>query len=219
MRDDQRDEHTPGRTLVLAGGSTGTGALVAALARARGWEVRTVGRPERCLSLSVLLAGAEGVVLVPARGITTVGAQVRAVVDACWELGRVAPHVVLVTGFSVGHGPAHALNTPERLADLLAAEDLLRSSGDRYTIVRPTWLTQDPPGRYALTLTQDPCTDGMVARADLARICLAAIDRPEARAKTFAVFAEPGAAPARWAPAFAALAPDERSHRPEQVIG
>jgi uncharacterized protein YbjT (DUF2867 family) len=219
MRDDRPDESTPGRTLVLAGGSTGTGALVASQARARGWEVRAVGRPERCPSLRVLLAAAEGLVLIPARGVRTVAAEVRAVAEACADLGPDAPHVVLVTGFSVGHGPAHALNTPQRLADLLAAEDLLRSNGDRYTIVRPTWLTQDPPGRYALTLTQDPCADGMVARADLARVCLAAIDHPEARAKTFAVFAEPGAAPARWAPAFAALTPDERSQRPEQVIG
>src|ERR1700744_5169047 len=121
MRDDRPDDHTPRRTLVLAGGSTGTGALVASLARARSWEVRMVVAPDRCLSLPAVLAGARGVVLIPARGVTTVAAQMRAIVAACADLGADAPHVVLVTGFSVGHGPAHALNTPGRLADLVAA--------------------------------------------------------------------------------------------------
>jgi uncharacterized protein YbjT (DUF2867 family) len=198
--------------LLVAGGSGGTGALVASVARAQGRRVRVVDSPERVRALPALIARARGVVIVPARGIESVAAQVRAVVDARPHAGGGAP-VVLITGFSVGHGLAHALNTPSRLADLEAAEDLLRRAGPRYTIVRPTWLTSDPPGRYALTLTQDPFADGMVARADLARVCLAAIDEPAARGKTFAVFAEPGDPPARWAPRFAALAPDDLTHR------
>ena len=121
--------------------------------------------------------------------------------------------MVLVTGFSVGHGHAHALNTAERLADLVAAEDRVRASGRPYTIVRPTWLTSDPPSRYALTFTQDPLTDGMIARADLARVCLAAVDEPHARGKTFAVLAEPGPAPTRRALMFAALAADDPPRR------
>jgi uncharacterized protein YbjT (DUF2867 family) len=121
--------------------------------------------------------------------------------------------VVLVSGFSVAHGLGHALNTPERLEDLLTAEQVVRCSGRRYTIVRPTWLTSDPAGRYALTLTQDPWADGMIPRADLARVCLAALDEPHARGKTFAVFVQPGPGPARWGAMFAPLVADHPVHR------
>ena len=201
---------TAGRhPLVVAGGSSGTGALVASLARDSGQEVRVVDArgPGRCPPVAI--ADAEGVVLVPMRGTEAVAAQASAVLEACPDAGASAPHVVLVSGFSVGHGLAHALNTPDRLTDLLSAERTVRSSGRPYTIVRPTWLTNDPPGRYALTLTQEPWADGMISRADLARICLAAIAEPSARGKTFAAFAEPGPSPARWAKLFAALTADD----------
>jgi uncharacterized protein YbjT (DUF2867 family) len=199
--------------VVVAGGSSGTGTLVALLARDQGRAVRVVDVPEQAHGLRAAIAGAAGVVLVPARGTGSVAAQAGSVVDACTSVGPSAPHVVLVTGFSVGHGRAHALNTPDRLADLVAAEELVRGSGCPYTIARPTWLTDDPRGRYALVLTQDPMTDGMVARADLASVCLAAIDEPQARGKTFAVLAQPGAAPTRWAAMFASLVADNRLGR------
>ena len=77
-----------------------------------------------------------------------------------------------------------------------------------YTIVRPTWLTSDPPGHYAVTLTQDPYADGMIARADFAAVCLAAVAEPAARGTTFAVFAQPGPAPRSWTPLFSALERD-----------
>ena len=104
-----------------------------------------------------------------------------------------------------GTASQHALNTPERLADRRRAEELVRRSGVPYTIVRPTWLTNDPPGRYAVTLTQDP----LRRRDDRAR-------RPRrgvpgggratgAQGTTFAVFAQPGPAPGSWAPLFSAL--------------
>lgn len=199
------------RSIVVAGGSTGTGELVTSLARARGRSVTILDAPETATtrSLRSTLAGAQGVILIPARGTHSVAAQARALIEACSHRPASRPHVVLVTGFSVAHGRAHALNTPERLNDLLTAEQMVRSSSHRYTVVRPTWLTSDPPGRYTVTLTQDPRADGMLARADLARLCLAAIDEPQAWGKTFAAFAEPGPAPARWAPMFTALLTDQ----------
>jgi hypothetical protein len=39
-------------------------------------------------------------------------------------------------------------------------------------------------------------------------VCLAAVAEPASRGKTFAVFAEPGAAPPAWAPLFSGLRPD-----------
>jgi uncharacterized protein YbjT (DUF2867 family) len=201
------------RSIVVAGGSSGTGALVTSLARTQGRVVTVVEAPETSRSLRAAIAGAEGVVLVAARGARSVSAQAQAMVEACPDGRTKRPHLVLVSGFSVAHGPAHALNTPERLTDLLTAEQVVRSSGRWYTVVRPTWLTSDPPSRYAVTLTQDPCADGMLPRADLARVCLAAIDEPRARGKTFAAFVEPGPAPARWAPMFAALLADDPLRR------
>jgi uncharacterized protein YbjT (DUF2867 family) len=201
---------TAGRhALVVAGGSHGTGALVASLARRRGQEVTVADAPGHGRCIQVAIAGASGVVLVPKRATESVAAQAHAVLEACPDATVSAPHVVLVSGFSVGHGLAHALNTPERLTDLLSAERMVRSSGRPYTIVRPTWLTNDPPGRYTLTLTQEPWADGMICRADLARICLAAIAEPSARGKTFAAFAQPGQNAVRWATLFAALTTDE----------
>lgn len=207
------DETVVRRPLVVTGGSAGTGALVVSQARTQGRDVTVVDSPETDSSLGAAIAGAEGVVLVPARGARSVSSQARAVVEACADRGTSGPHLVLVSGFSVAHGPAHALITPPRLEDLLTAEQVVRSSGRSYTVVRPTWLTSDPPGRYAVTLTQDRWPDGMIPRADLARVCLAAIDQPEARGKTFTAFAEPGPAPAHWAPMFAALATDAPVHR------
>jgi uncharacterized protein YbjT (DUF2867 family) len=104
---------------------------------------------------------------------------------------------------------AGALNTPESLRDRVAAEQLVRRSGLPYTIVRPTWLTNDPPGGYAVTFSQDPFADGMIPRADVAAVCLAATAEPGARGRTFAQFAQPGPAPQRWGAMVSALVADE----------
>lgn len=193
--------------LVVAGGSLATGRELARQAGAAGREVRLVDQPEHGGELRAALDGAAAVAIVPARTAGSLAAQVRTILDATAE-PRVGPQIILVTGFSIGHGLAHALNTLERLADRRRAEALVRCSGVPYTIVRPTWLTSDPPGHYAVTLTQDPYADGMIARADLAVVCLAAATEPAARGMTFAVFAQPGRAPRSWAPLFSALRPD-----------
>jgi uncharacterized protein YbjT (DUF2867 family) len=193
--------------LVVAGGSLATGRELAYQAGAAGREVRLVDEPGKGAALRAALRGAAAVAIIPARAVTSLAAQVEAVLDAIDDPVR-GPQIVLVTGFSIGHGVAHALNTRERLADRRLAEALVRRSGVPYTIVRPTWLTSDPPGHYAVTLTQDPRADGMIARTDLASVCLAAIAQPAARGTTFAVFAQPGAPPRAWAPVFAALLPD-----------
>ena len=190
--------------LVVAGGSLATGRELARQAGAAGREVRLVDEPADGRALRAALDGAAAVILIPARTVGSLAAQVQAILDAIGEPAT-GPHLVLVTGFSLGHGLQHALNTPERLADRCRAEALVRGGGLPYTIVRPTWLTSDPPGRYAVTLTQDAYADGMIARADLAAVCLAALAEPAARGTTFAVFAQPGASPCSWAPLFSAL--------------
>ena len=193
--------------LVVVGGSLGTGRELARQAGAAGREVRLVDQPESGAELRAALDGAAAVAIIPARTVTSLAAQVQAVLDVI-SAPATGPQIVVVTGFSIGHGLAHALNTPERLADRRRAEELVRRSGVPYTVVRPTWLTNDPPGHYAVTLTQDPLADGMIARADLATVCLAAVAQPAAQDTTFAVFAQPGPAPGSWAPLFSALRPD-----------
>jgi uncharacterized protein YbjT (DUF2867 family) len=119
-----------------------------------------------------------------------------------------AAHLLLVTSFAVGQ-PAHPLNrVTASLPGRLAAERALRCSGLPWTVARPTWLTDDPPGVHAIRVTQGPLADGMLARADLAGALVAATEQPLARGKTFALFNEPGEPPRDWAPVFAALAPD-----------
>jgi uncharacterized protein YbjT (DUF2867 family) len=193
--------------LVVAGGSLATGCELARQACAAGREVRLVDDPANAPELRAALDGVAAVVLIPARTVASLTAQAQAVLEAIADPGA-GPHLILVTGFSIGHGLEHALNTPAGLADRRDAEALVRSSGVPYTIVRPTWLTSDPPGHYAVVLTRDPCADGMIARADLAAVCLAAVAEPAARGTTFAAFAQPGSPPRSWAPLFSALQRD-----------
>jgi uncharacterized protein YbjT (DUF2867 family) len=77
-----------------------------------------------------------------------------------------------------------------------------------WTVVRPTWLTDDPAGAHAVRATQDPSADGMISRADLAAALFAAIEQPFARGTTFALYNEPGEPPRDWASVFAGLEPD-----------
>jgi uncharacterized protein YbjT (DUF2867 family) len=193
--------------LVIAGGSLATGRELARRAGAAGREVRLVDEPVDDQELPAALHGAAAVAIIPARTVASLAGQVQHVLHAIDQPAD-GPQIILVTGFSVSHGLAHALNTPERLADRRHAEALVRSSGAPYTIVRPTWLTSDPPGHHAITLTQDPHADGMIARADLAAVCLAAVAEPAARGATFAVFAQPGTPPRAWTPLFSALKRD-----------
>ena len=195
----------PATILLSADGRTGQ--LVAELAARRGHAVRSPSRPHDARTLR----GADAVVLIPRRGDPRRHAHgaVRSLVAAA---RRHAPavHVVLVTSFAVGYGTAHPLmRVNGGLPGHPAAERALRESGLDWTIVRPTWLTDDPAGAHAVTVTQDPRPDGMLARADLAAALVAAVEQPVARRTTFALYNEPGTPSHDWARTFAALARDE----------
>ena len=194
--------------LVVAGGSLATGRELARQAGATGREARLVDEPGNGRELRAALDGAAAVAVIPARTVSVAGGT-----GAGDPRGRRRPSPPDRRSSSSpdsrsGTVSSHALNTPERLADRRRAETLVRASGVPYTIVRPTWLTSDPPGHYAVTLTQDAHADGMIARADLAAVCLAAVAEPAARGTTFAVFAQPGRPPRSWAPLFSALRRD-----------
>jgi uncharacterized protein YbjT (DUF2867 family) len=188
--------------VVVADGDSGTGRLVMRYAGRRGHRVRRV--PEFAEPAAV--AGADAIVLVPRAGDPERHAHGAA--QALVAATRRA-HLLLVSSFGVGYGPAHPFNRAVGLLPgMPAAEEALRDSGLPYTIVRPTWLTDDPRATHALTFSQDPHTDGMLSRADLADALVAAIERPAARSTTFSLFNEPGGAARDWEREFARLNPD-----------
>lgn len=191
---------------INAAPSSATGKLVADLAQHRG-HVALWTSPDRVVRGSDKTAAgtAKAVVVIPARG------AYEQLGPALEQLAREATgtHLLLVSSFVVGYGGRHALGRATgALPHLRQAEHLLRSGAAPYTIVRPTWLTDDPSGAHAVTLTQDPHADGMLSRTDLARVLVAAIEAPAARDRTFALFNEPGCSPPDWSSLFATLYED-----------
>jgi uncharacterized protein YbjT (DUF2867 family) len=102
----------------------------------------------------------------------------------------------------------HSMNRYGHLLDWrLRGEDAVRESGFPYTVIRPSWLTNDP-GRSGIRLEQGDTGDGSVSRADVAEICLQALVCPSADRLTFEVYNEDGAAPDDWDKRFADLRKD-----------
>ena len=193
--------------IVAAGANSPTGQLVGDIARHRGHHVRSLDGLDDPATVADAIRGARAIVLIPKRGDAErhAHAAIRTLIVAARQRARSA-HLLLVSSFAVGHGPAHPLNrVTASLPGRLAAEQALRASGLPWTVVRPTWLTDDPAGAHAVTVTQDPRADGMLARADLAAVLVAAAEHPGARGKTFALFNEPGEPPHDWAQMFAGL--------------
>ena len=194
--------------VVVAGADSRTGDLVADIARHRGHHVSALDALDDAATVADAIHDAQSIVLVPKRGDPERHAHgaVRMLTLAAHQHSPAA-HLLLVSSFAVGHGPAHPFNrVTASLPGRLAAERALRASGLAWTVVRPTWLTDDPPGAHAISVTQDPGADGMLARADLAAALVAATEQPLARATTFALFNEPGKPPRDWATVFAGLA-------------
>lgn len=196
--------------IVAAAASSPTGQLVVGIARRRGHPVRSLDALDDPTAVADAVQDACAIVLIPKRGDAERHADA-ALATLTVAAQRLAPaaHVLLVSSFAVGHGPTHPFNrVTASLPGRLAAERALRASGLPWTVVRPTWLTDDPPGAHAVSVTQDPRADGMLARADLAAVLVAAAEHPGARGKTFALFNEPGRPTHDWASVFAGLAPD-----------
>jgi uncharacterized protein YbjT (DUF2867 family) len=66
-------------------------------------------------------------------------------------------------------------------------EEALRNSGVPYTIVRPGGLTNAPGGEFAVVFAQGDTTAGAIPRADVARVCVAALGTEAALNKTFEI--------------------------------
>lgn len=88
-------------------------------------------------------------------------------------------------------------------------EEALRNSGVPYTIIRPGGLLNEPAGGKELVFKQgDDKNFGAIPRADVARLCVAALSIPESRGKTFEVNSGDGPHTDNWAAQFAELQAD-----------
>ena len=117
--------------------------------------------------------------------------------------------VVLVSSAGVTQ-PDHPLNKmfDNVLRWKAEGEAALRAAGVAYTIVRPGGLTDADTGPGAVRLEQGDRGTGFIPRADVARICVAALREPAARNRTFEAYAGGGSAPPDFARLFGALAAD-----------
>lgn len=89
-------------------------------------------------------------------------------------------------------------------------EQAVRASGVPYTIVRPGGLTDKPGGQAGVRLEQGDKGTGFIPRADVARVCVAALRSPPARNRTFELYSAPSAGPEMdWDAAFGKLAADQ----------
>jgi uncharacterized protein YbjT (DUF2867 family) len=83
-----------------------------------------------------------------------------------------------------------------------------RRCGAAYTIVRPSWLP-DEPGGGGVRVEQGDRGDGEISRDDVAAACVAALADRNAHGKTFELYADLEASAADWPAIFARLAADQ----------
>lgn len=88
-------------------------------------------------------------------------------------------------------------------------EDAVRASGVPYTIVRPGGLTDSAGAKTGVRLEQGDKGTGYIPRADVARVCVAALKSPAARNRTFEVYSSQAGPDIDWDAAFGKLAADE----------
>lgn len=120
---------------------------------------------------------------------------------------RPATHIVLVTQIYV--------TRPDRYPEVRTvihwrnmAEQAVRASGRPYTIVRPSWLTNEPGGHAAIRFEQGDTGEGQISREDVAEVCIQSLLHSEARGKSFEIYNQQGEPPTEWGALFAGLKQD-----------
>jgi uncharacterized protein YbjT (DUF2867 family) len=116
---------------------------------------------------------------------------------------------VLVSSMGVTHED-HVLNKMFNnvLIWKFKGEEALRASGVPYTIVRPGGLINEPGGQKSVVFAQGDDGTGTIPRADLARVCVAALGSPDALNKAFEVNSGKSAPEQIFADSFAGLVSD-----------
>lgn len=98
------------------------------------------------------------------------------------------------------------------------AEEEIRASGLDTTIIRAGLLTNDPAGRRAIVVSQDPYPLSYlyrISRADVAEVFVQALRHPETRRACFNVVGMSSPPRADWTALFAPLQPAGSEERPE----
>lgn len=226
----------PQKPLVLVAGATGgTGSLVVAELQQQGYPVRAfvrntakaverLGEDVEAVAGDLkdpasIAAALDGVaVVINAAGAGAGGGEgntpekvdfegARNLAEAAAEAG--VGHYVLVSSRGVTD-ENHYLNQmfDNVLTWKLRGEEAVAACGVPYTIVRPGGLSDDPGGSQKIVFEQgDRRSQGIsITRADVARVCVAALQHEEARNKVFEIHAEDGETQADFAADFAALA-------------
>ena len=223
------------KPLVLVAGATGgTGSLVVAELQKQGYPVRafvrsTAKAAERLgadveavagdlkdtASIAAALDGVGAVINTAAAGVGGGEDNTPEKVDyeGARNLAEAASaagvgHYVLVSSRGVTDDD-HYLN---RMFDNVLlwkrrGEEAVAASGIPYTIVRPGGLSDDPGGVQTIIFEQgDTRSQGIWnTRADVARVCVAALKHEAARNKIFEIHAEDGEPQADFAAEFATL--------------
>ncbi|MDH3978602.1 MAG: SDR family oxidoreductase [Gammaproteobacteria bacterium] len=117
--------------------------------------------------------------------------------------------LVLVSSMGVTHED-HFLNKmfDNVLIWKLKGEDALRASGVPYTVVRPGGLVNKAGGEKVVVFAQGDEDGGAIPRADVARVCVAALGSEAAMDKTFEINSGKGPAQTDFESDFSALAAD-----------
>jgi uncharacterized protein YbjT (DUF2867 family) len=224
------------KTVLVAGATGQTGKLVVKELTAQGYEVRALvrdldkgrqalgdgvtlvkGDVKDPASLGAAFAGADAIVSAigarAAKGPDNPEAVdyqgVKNLVDAARTAG--VKQFVLVSSRSVTQED-NALNRMfgNVLIWKLKGVDYLRNSGVPYTVVRPGGLTNAAGGDKDLVFEQGDKVSAqtVITRADVARICVAALQYREALNRTFETSATAGPPVTDWRAKFAGLKPD-----------
>lgn len=223
------------KPLVLVAGATGkTGALVVAQLQAKGYPVRAfvrnaakaaerlgsdveaaVGDLRDPASIAATLEGVAVVVNAAGSGVPAADDNMpehvdyegaRNLADAAAAAG--VGQYVLVSSMGVTHDD-HALN--RMFNNILLwkrrGEEAVAASGISYTIIRPGGLNDGSGNEQTVIFEQgDIQGDGkIISRADVARVCVAAIQHEEARNKVFEIYARDGEPQTDFSGEFAAL--------------
>jgi len=132
---------------------------------------------------------------------------IRNLADAAEEAG--VSQFVLVSSSGVTHED-HFLN--KQFDNILnwkfKGEEALRTSGVPYTIVRPGGLVNTPANEFAVVFAQGDTTGGRISREDVASVCVAALQAPDAINKTFEIFNADTSGENPWNVLFASLVAD-----------
>jgi hypothetical protein len=121
--------------------------------------------------------------------------------------GSVRPAAALWGTFAVTR-PEYAPDSGgQSLSWKAAAEELVRGSGQPYSIIRPGWLVDRPP-RDGLRFGQGDLLEGQLSRQALADICIEVLRHRTAYGKTFEVVEGGDEVLPDWAARFAELESD-----------